>query len=102
MKQQKSKPTGFRGELYGLAAYKPLEKLYHGRIATAVRDKLRAEFGDSRVRVPCHTDLIDSKWHGRCKIDGSEYEYQVFVESGCTKPILWIPDLEGVKSRFGG
>lgn len=95
MKERMAKPTGYRGELYGLAAYKPLEELYSGRVATAVRDKLRAEFGDSRVQVPCHADLIDAKWRGRCKVDGAEYEYQVFVEEGDKNPVLSIPGLSG-------
>ena len=99
-RSSKAKETGYRAELYGLGAYKPLEGLYPGRVSTAVRDKLRAEFGDGRVQVPCHADFVESKWHGRCKIDGVTIEYQVFTESGCAKPMLWIPGLEGKASQF--
>jgi hypothetical protein len=94
VKKQKTKETGFRAELYGLGAYKPLEGLYPGRVSTAVRDKLRAEFGDERVQVPCHADLIEGKWLGRCKIDGGEFDYQVLREEGVKNPILWIPGFD--------
>lgn len=101
MQSSSTATKGYRGELVGLAKRRPLNKLYVKMVGEAVRDHLRSEAIDrTRVAVANRADLIDSKWHGRCSVDGKEFEYQVFMEDGVASPVLWIPGLEEIKSPY--
>ena len=69
--------NGFSTVIPGLGRNKPIKDLSEKRITKATREALRKKYGKSSVKVSCSAKFNNGRWRGKCKIQGSAYDYEI-------------------------
>ncbi len=69
--------NGFSTVLPGLGRNKPFKYLSEKRITQATRKALRKTYGKSSVKVSCSATFNNGRWRGKCRIQGSAYDYEI-------------------------
>jgi len=64
--------------LPGLGKIVPFSQLSQKTVTKTVRANLRKTYGISNVEVSCHASFLEGVWNGRCKINGIQYNYQIY------------------------
>jgi len=61
-----------------LGTSKPLCQLSVKTITKSVRGALRRIFGPNNISVSCSATCINGIWHGKCSINGKQYQWEVY------------------------
>ncbi len=69
--------NGFSAVLPGLGSNRPFRDLSESRITKAAREALRQTYGKFSVEVSCSATFNSGRWRGKCKIQGSAYDYEI-------------------------
>ncbi len=69
--------NGFTASLDGLGRNQNFPNLSEKRVTKAVREALRAHYGDGRIEVACDAMFERGEWVGACQIDSVEHAYRI-------------------------
>jgi len=69
--------NGFTTDLPGLGRNQTFPNLSEKRITKAVREALRAMYGEHRVAVSCSAVFERAEWVGACEIDSTAHAYWI-------------------------
>lgn len=61
-----------------LGTNKQLNQLSDKTVTTSVRRALRKIFGLNNISVSCSATYINGMWHGSCRINGNQYQWEVY------------------------
>ena len=68
---------GYQIPVPGLGKIQVFENLSQKRVTKAVREALRARYGEENVKVSCAAKFVDGCWEGKCTVRGQDLEYQI-------------------------
>ena len=68
---------GYLIPLLGLGKIQAFANLSQKRVTRAVREALRARYGEKNVEVSCAARFADGCWEGKCTVQGQNLAYQI-------------------------